>query len=351
MVDRSERRRPPSPKVAPWLVIPYNDGMKNQAFYNLCEPDKRTCRKLIPELSGKSFYQKPSHQGWLIVICDNNKVDYSPGWNFGDCFVWNPATLENIQLPSILSSSSDYKYDDYLFVDCVLSSPPRTLDSGNDSMVFFVFERCDNELDYVFLFCRPGDKQWRTQKFSRDINLTYFILSIHYFKGKLYAMSCSALSNYKIEIEKIDNDNVNLCIRLFETRDYTHFPCIGGIHTSCQTIEYVQTYDEFYRLEFEYSYQSEEVISVDVARLDISLMGWKEVTSLGDNVLFYGENTIACCSAVELGLTRGCLYYTLPNNQSLYKFELGGTGTIILPCLKLPTPWFSSDWIMMPTTS
>ncbi|KAI3943503.1 hypothetical protein MKX01_019190 [Papaver californicum] len=356
MIGRSERRRPPSPKVAPWLVIPYGKGMKNQAFYNLCEPDNRTCRKLIPELSGKSFYQKPSHQGWLIVLCDVAKIDYTPGWNFEDCFLWNPATFENIQLPSKLSSSSGYTYNDYLLVDCVLSSPPKTditNTNPDDSMVFFLFERCDNDLDYVFLFCRPGDKQWRTHKFSRDENIiTQDILSIHYFKGELYAMSSYALSNYKIKIKKIDDDDdsVNLCIGLFQTSNDTDFPSIGGILTSCHTTIYVQTIDEFYMLELEFTSEGEEVISVNIARLDFSCMGWKEVNDLGDNVLFFGENTIACCSAAELGLTKGCLYYTRANSQSLYKFELGGTGTIILPCLKLPTPWFSSGWIMMPAT-
>ncbi|XP_026450243.1 F-box/kelch-repeat protein At1g57790-like [Papaver somniferum] len=79
-------------------------------------------------------------------------------------------------------------------------------------------------------------------------------------------------------------------------------------------------------------------------------MQWKEVSSFGDHVLFSGKSTTACCSAAELGFNRGCLYYTLPEDQSLYKFELEGTGTVTLPCLKLPTPCFSSDWIMMPTT-
>ncbi|KAI3934489.1 hypothetical protein MKW98_005434, partial [Papaver atlanticum] len=94
-----------------------------------------------------------------------------------------------------------------------------------------------------------------------------------------------------------------------------------------------------------------EVILIEVVRLDFSSMEWKEVSSFGDHVLFSGNNTTACCSAAELGFNRGCLYYTLPEDQSLYKFEFDDTGTSILPCLKLPTPWFSSGWIMMPTTS
>ncbi|OVA04480.1 Protein of unknown function DUF295 [Macleaya cordata] len=80
-------------------------------------------------------------------------------------------------------------------------------------------------------------------------------------------------------------------------------------------------------------------------------MALEEVKSLGDHVLFLGKNTTASCSAAELGLTRGCLYYTLPEDQSFYKFEVEDHGiTVILRCLKLPTTWFEADWMMMPTT-
>ncbi|KAI3934159.1 hypothetical protein MKW92_043151, partial [Papaver armeniacum] len=52
-----------------------------------------------------------------------------------------------------------------------------------------------------------------------------------------------------------------------------------------------------------------------------------------------------------MGLERGCLFYTLPEDQTLYVFEPEDNGTTnIVPCLKLPTPWFLPTWIMMPTT-
>ncbi|XP_026384579.1 F-box/kelch-repeat protein At1g57790-like [Papaver somniferum] len=78
-------------------------------------------------------------------------------------------------------------------------------------------------------------------------------------------------------------------------------------------------------------------------------MSWEEVKSLGDTVLFLGDTTNACCSAAELGLRKGYLYYTLPKDQYLYMFDVEDKcTTTILPCSKLPTPWFLSGWIMMP---
>ncbi|KAI3871446.1 hypothetical protein MKW92_039436 [Papaver armeniacum] len=52
-----------------------------------------------------------------------------------------------------------------------------------------------------------------------------------------------------------------------------------------------------------------------------------------------------------MGLERGCLFYTLPEDQTLYTFEVEDNATtVILPCLELPTPWFLPTWMMMPTT-
>ncbi|RZC51541.1 hypothetical protein C5167_019966 [Papaver somniferum] len=87
--------------------------------------------------------------------------------------------------------------------------------------------------------------------------------------------------------------------------------------------------------------------------------------SLGDHVLFMCTNkeavdlysskcystSSASCSVADMGLERGCLFYTLPEDQTLYVYEVEDSGTTtILPCLHLPTPWFQPTWMMMPTT-
>ncbi|KAI3950138.1 hypothetical protein MKW98_008583 [Papaver atlanticum] len=83
-------------------------------------------------------------------------------------------------------------------------------------------------------------------------------------------------------------------------------------------------------------YLNNLVISLNMLRLNFSNMSWEDVNSFGD-------------TRAELGLSKGCLYYTLPEDQSLYVFDVEDKSTMtILPCSKLPTPWFSSQWIMMP---
>ncbi|OVA04481.1 Protein of unknown function DUF295 [Macleaya cordata] len=360
--ERSERSRPPGPRAAPWLVIPHGEGKKDQAFYNLSEPNIRTCQKFIPEMSGKSYWQKPSHQGWLVMLCDDDDYDYKadsipPNCNFGDCFLWNPVTLETIQLPNLLDWLN--KSDQYKILDCVLSSPPKSSNPDDDSMVFFLFERLDERDEQVLVFCRHGeDKQWRTKELTGYIlndGLRNYVVSLLCFKGKLYGM-CLNFWHLEIEIQlgpkDDDVDGKTLSIRSFKVSNNTFFPLMGGEFFNVG-VHYVESCDELFTIDIFYNRRSYSkiVISIQVLRLDFSLMAWEKVKSFGDHVLFLGKNTKSSCSAAELGLTRGCLYYTLPKDQSLYKFEVEDNGfTVILPCMTLPTPWFSADWMMMPTT-
>ncbi|KAI3944284.1 hypothetical protein MKW98_016514, partial [Papaver atlanticum] len=59
-----------------------------------------------------------------------------------------------------------------------------------------------------------------------------------------------------------------------------------------------------------------------ISKLDFSLMSWVEVTSLDDHVFFLNRDTQLSCSAKELGFMRGCVYFTQPNEMSLYKYDL-----------------------------
>ncbi|XP_026449077.1 uncharacterized protein LOC113349328 [Papaver somniferum] len=108
-----------------------------------------------------------------------------------------------------------------------------------------------------------------------------------------------------------------------------------------------------------------KVASTRIFKLDFSSMTWVLLKSLGDHVLFMCTNkeavdlysskcystSSASCSVADMGLERGCLFYTLPEDQTLYVYEVEDSGTTtILPCLHLPTPWFQPTWMMMPTT-
>ncbi|XP_026419674.1 uncharacterized protein LOC113315593 isoform X2 [Papaver somniferum] len=155
----------------------------------------------------------------------------------------------------------------------------------------------------------------------------------------------------EIEIQKLDDGHIDLSIRKFEVARNIRNPILGGRYSSAFRHHFVETVDEFFSVTLRYSSRGfkKVVCQIVVLRLDFSAMEWKEVYSLGDHVLFVGTKYSTSCSAAEAGIARGCLYFTLQCDQSLYRFEVESTSnSVILPCLKLPTPWDSADWIMIP---
>ncbi|KAI3858960.1 hypothetical protein MKW98_028693 [Papaver atlanticum] len=155
-----------------------------------------------------------------------------------------------------------------------------------------------------------------------------------------------------LEIDKgklWDNDDYSLLLCPLEMTSHAHPWRRKEDHIFCRDL-YVESSDELFKVHIKFNKRQNMKIfnSVVVLRLDFSSKEWKVVTCLGDHVLFIGRNSTACCSASKLGLTSGCVYYTLREDQGLYKFEVQSSGnSVILPCLKLPNLWFSSDWIMI----
>ncbi|KAI3931962.1 hypothetical protein MKW98_012372 [Papaver atlanticum] len=317
-----------SPNSAPWLVFPYGGGKKSHVLYNIFEPDNVSRIKSIPELSGKTFWQKTSHQGWLIILCDVKDDNSMPNQKYGDCFLWNPLTLETIQLPSLLQWIASEPHG-MNFIDCVLSSPPRNnkdVDSNdNDDPLVLVLYFPMSVLEvsgfaYTFLFCHPGEKQWRTQLFSEEIGGHMCeVECLHCFKDKLYALG---INGDYLEIEKqrqvgAGDYNVSLSIKSLHVNDNTSFPFRGARDVFLGQTHFVEGHDELYMVTRNFNRRGSEkvMISISIMRLDFILMEWKLVNSLGDHVLFVGRKNRICCSAAKLGLSRGCLYYTSPVHQ------------------------------------
>ncbi|KAI3936884.1 hypothetical protein MKW92_027094 [Papaver armeniacum] len=325
-----------SPDAVPWLVFPYGEGKKNHVLYNICEPHNTTSSKSIPELSGKTFWQKTSHQGWLIVLCDVKDDNSMPNCIYGDCFLWNPLTLETIQLPSLLKWIT-FEPDGEYMLDCVLSSPPKTTlistninkDVGsddNDPLVLVLYQPM-SELDTYTSYIATPEKQWRTQCFSEEISGHMCEIEfLHCFKGKLYALG---INGDCLEIEKQHqvgaSDNcVSLSMKSFEVIDRTYDPLHGAARDTCKCQRYfVEGHDDLFMIDVNFHARGSETLitSICITRLDFILLEWKLVNSLGDDVLFVGRKNRICCSAARLGLARGCVYYTLPVHQ-LDEFHL-----------------------------
>ncbi|KAI3873865.1 hypothetical protein MKW98_001514, partial [Papaver atlanticum] len=88
--------------------------------------------------------------------------------------------------------------------------------------------------------------------------------------------------------------------------------------------------------------------NIEIAKLDFSSMAWEEVKSLDDYVFFLGHDNQLSCLASEMGLSKGCVYFTRHGEINLYKYDLEDKSVLhCLPCPHLPTPWSSADWLMI----
>ncbi|XP_026412744.1 uncharacterized protein LOC113308499 isoform X2 [Papaver somniferum] len=357
--QRSGRKSLPKPKVAPWLVFPHGKEGKFQTFYNISD-ENRVCNKFIPELSRKRFWQRSSFQGWLVTVCDEED-DPTPNFNYGDCFLWNPVSMETIQLPSVL-----YWYslgDEYITKDCVLSSPPQrhgtssTEDDDNvcdDSIVAFLFGRKTGVGMDILVYCHPGDKEWKTHNITGIYDLGD-LHSMLYFKGKMYIM-CEGDEHLEIDMQHgLSEHDVGkiLSIAKFEVSDDIKGYTVGGIFDTLTETYYVESFDEIFRITrvilprgvYEY------VTNMVIAKLDFSSMSWVEMKSLDDHVLFLSHSSALCCLTKELGFRRGCVYYTQLEEMSFYKYDLEDKSILLsLPCPNLPQPWLSAEWLMITTT-
>ncbi|RZC89151.1 hypothetical protein C5167_030845 [Papaver somniferum] len=151
-------------------------------------------------------------------------------------------------------------------------------------------------------------------------------------KDKLYLM-CGRDQHLEIDKGKLwDNDDDSLTLRAFVITNNTgYYPWRGSDHIDSIDF-FVESSVELFKVEINFNMRQNMKVfnSVVVWRLDFASKELKVVTCLGDHVLLIGKNTRACCSTSKLGLTSGCLYYTLPEDQVLYKFEVQSSGNYVI---------------------
>ncbi|KAI3978272.1 hypothetical protein MKX01_003435 [Papaver californicum] len=364
----SARGCPPCPMIPPWLVFRHGNKGKHQVFCDPFDPSNRTYRKAIPEMRYQAYYQSPCYQGWLIMLLDDEKES-----KYGDCFLWNPETLEKFQLPTLSHWMNKYHMRSF-----VLSPPPLASNDFRDFVVYFLFHysgHTKSSCFYFLLYCHPGDKHWRVQNLPRSIKEDYVIGRLSCLNGRLYIICFDGLL---VEIEKKTQHESNDYVEGGNYDDETAFKItslsiegnivesgddglfmvpplpvglISHSQFSHQQRNTVESDDELFMVvrHYHHPYFSQmDPIDLQVFRLDFSLMAWEELKSLGDHVFFLdsGNPNSVSCSATELGLARGCVYFTLSNDRTLYKFDIEDRSLeFSLPCPSLPTPWFSPSWM------
>ncbi|KAI3859512.1 hypothetical protein MKW98_027109 [Papaver atlanticum] len=139
-------------------------------------------------------------------------------------------------------------------------------------------------------------------------------------------------------------------LRISDTRNnFTSVTVAGRLDYVRQSVV-MACFGEVFRIDRFYiprgDYKS--LTNIVISKLDFASMAWEEVNSLNDYVFFLSKDSQLCCLASELGLPKGCVYFTQLGEISLYKYDLEDKSVLLcLPCPDLPTPWSSSEWLMI----
>ncbi|KAI3949250.1 hypothetical protein MKW92_030571 [Papaver armeniacum] len=250
--------------------------------------------------------------------------------------------METILLPSLLNRMD---VDGLDIRDCVLSSPPRA-SNDDESMVFFI-NGAGESPEYTIVFCSVGDTKWYKHKL-----IDKFPKKIDFYSGKLYAM-CLNDDHLEIEIQHVSDISSEKTLSVTEFNIAPSSTYIPMLEYSWVLTHYVRSCGETFKIQIYGNPRGVymQVFSINIWKMNLSLLTLEEVKSMGDHVFFLGKNNVLSCSAAELGFTKGCLYFTLPDEMSLYIYEIEDNSMLLsLPCPDVPSPWFSSSWLLIPTT-
>lgn len=208
---------------------------------------------------------------------------------------------------------------------------------------FFLFTGDEKDIPGIFLFCRPGDEQWRT----KEVPGNTCPKGLACIEGKIY-VRCVLTCWYSVEF--CDDESLFMKPTNLLDDQANPFPFVVGTMPALER-HYVQCCNEVFQVIKVYESGSRiiDIASMMIMKMNFCLMDWEEVKDLGDYVLFLGRETTTSCLASDLGLSRGCVYYTQSDDGNVYRFDSEkGIITVTLPCPNLPRPWFSPEWLMLP---
>lgn len=247
--ERMYLRPPPvchAQQTQPWLLMCHGRDLQRHTFYNISED--RYYTRTIPELKNKRIWA--SFYGWLLA--DDCDID--------DSFLFNPTTLEKIQLPPI----KEYRA-------CGLSKPPTDPDCH---LLFFAGDR--------LLFCKLGDDKFAEQssRFGNDI-----LVAATNCRGKIYGVMINDRTIVTI-------DFVDSAVQVQPLMDKAGKPLQVPVSPRLKT-----------RLGQDFLIESDgrlllirrvnsEILPMDfsefsVCRVDTSEMTYQEVTNLGEHAIFF----------------------------------------------------------------
>ncbi|XP_059636518.1 F-box protein SKIP23-like [Cornus florida] len=338
------------PCQLPWLMLPppRTHQTHRRSFFNLST--NKTHRLDLPEIPYHRRRCGSSH-GWLVFLHESPEI-----------YLLNPFTRSKIHLPplSTFPNVIGFNFSD-IGREYSLRSPAGVVytcnlkDMRNNFIKKVILSSSpSNDSDFVALailnrtgdlaFCKKGDKSWRCIEGSES-----YCEDVIYYNGLFYAVDKYGA------IAICDVCGPSPRVSIMDTP-----PQFGGdmqylvrsMNQFLLVTRYLDTeYDEDLFEIFVY-----KTVLFKVYRLNLSNSNWEEVTNLGDQMLFLGENSSFALSASDFpGCEGNCIYYTDDYSESNYDdapwdHDLGiynlEDGTIeTFPCYHSPSGWPPPIWI------
>ncbi|OMO70688.1 hypothetical protein CCACVL1_18711 [Corchorus capsularis] len=204
------------------------------------------------------------------------------------CFLWNSNSRKKINLPDLKGLRKYGK--------CIITAPP----TSSECSILFLLK--NNECK--FLFCRPGDTNWRETSYEGLLFQDAII-----YREKLYVVNrrefCEVVINHDSkELRLLNNYDAVLPQISPLSKEYL-------IESSGALLVV----------------QRKSLFDVAVFEMDFKQRRWKRVSSIGDDkILFLIGNHSTLYSTEELGMTGSgnTIVFTVEDDeQTLYSFSLG----------------------------
>lgn len=353
---RSSIPKSPShlPPQLPWLMLPQSQSYQShRAFFDLSANKVHFLN--LPEASRRKRHCGSSH-GWLIILEETPIV-----------LLLNPLTRVKIYLPplSAFPNVVSFSYFDigreYTLASLLGDHYNRSLRQMRDSFIKKIVLSSSPVKDSDFIavailnqsgdlaYCRNGDQSWRiiegAQSYSEDI-ICYNELFYAVDKGG------------DIAICDVSGDTPRVSI-IQTPQQFS-----GDMQYLVSSEDDLLLVTRYLGLEFDFDPHQPRLVyrttRFEVCRLDWSGPQWKRVRSLGDKVLFIGQNSSFALSASDYpGCSGDCIYYTDDYSETNYDdvcgehdlgiFKLRDGGIESLPCypcnLHYPLQWPPPLWV------
>ncbi|XP_060199887.1 F-box protein SKIP23-like [Lycium barbarum] len=294
------------PIQLPWLMLPKNrSNLRGTGFFNLV--NNKLHFLSLPEASNHRRRRCGSSNGWLIIVDESPLI-----------FMINPITKVTFNLPPVTEFPNVVNFDfycvgrEYTVRSLGGEVYTRSLKEMRDSFIRKVVisnspSRDPNFIAMVILnetgelaYCKNGENSWR---FIDDAR--FYAEDVIYFDGLFYAVHKSG------EIAVCDLSGGSPSVSFIETP--------RQIGSDMQYL--VKTNDElllvtrFLELDIDAAYHQLDVVyktvEFRVFRLDLDGPKWEIMNSLGDNMLFLGENSSLALLASDFpGCEGNRIYFT-----------------------------------------